>query len=74
MNKVKVLKESGCVTEKEMATALEPFFVHNPVIMDSFKALFPSIYRPQSMYVELELILTFVQSLLMQGLNVFSMT
>lgn len=38
LDKVKVLKESGCVTEKEMATSLEPFFMHNPVIMDSFEA------------------------------------
>src|SRR5687768_16264075 len=48
MNKLKSLKEKSNLSEKDMAAALEPFVAGNPVMMESFKALLPSVYRPQS--------------------------
>lgn len=49
MNKLKSLKENPNFSEKELATAMEPFFTGNPVMMEAFKALLPSVYRPQSL-------------------------
>ncbi|ODM98936.1 GON-4-like protein [Orchesella cincta] len=48
MNKLKTLKEFPNVGQKDIVTALEPFFITNPVMMEAFKAIFPSVYRPQS--------------------------
>ncbi|CAL8126049.1 unnamed protein product [Orchesella dallaii] len=48
MNKLKSLRESPQLSEKDIVVALEPFLAGNPVMMDAFKSLFPSVYRPQS--------------------------